>query len=350
MFGKMKLKVLNWSVIFSVGVVLISCQKTEYIRINGNTQGTTYTILTKEVHENVNQNAIDSILHVFDLSLSTYIDSSQISSFNSNTLAGILDDKNDFFKNCYEKSLVVYRNTNGLFDPSVFPLIEGWGFFKNVATPLSKDSVNKLLVDVGLEPQLNHQMSFEAKEIRYKKHTPFFKLDFNAIAQGYAVDVLADYIKSQGINDFYIEIGGEIRVSGLNKNEENWSIGIDVPDDQLIEREIENVIYLSNSSVATSGNYRKYYIKDGKKYAHTINPKTGYPVEHNLLSVTVVSRECAFADAYATAFMVMGEKESLKWIKEHPEVKLEAYFLSSSDGEGITVSMSAHFKDYLIEE
>jgi len=261
MFGKMKLKVLNWSVIFSVGVVLISCQKTEYIRVNGNTQGTTYTILTKEVHENINQNGIDSILHVFDLSLSTYIDSSQISSFNSNTLAGIIDDNNDFFKNCYEKSLVVYKNTNGLFDPSVFPLIEGWGFFKNVATPLSKDSVNKLLVDVGFEPQLNHQMSFGTKKITYKKNTPFFKLDFNAIAQGYAVDVLADYIKSQGINDFYIEIGGEIRVSGLNKNNKNWSIGIDVPDDQLVEREIENVIYLSNTSVATSGKLQEVLCK-----------------------------------------------------------------------------------------
>lgn len=346
MFGKTKRKVQSWNVIFSISLLLFSCAPKKHIRIQGNTQGTTYTILINEERSTVTQSQIDSILQDFDQSLSTYIDSSEISQFNRDNFAGELEDENAYFKTCYTKALTVFDQTDGLFDPSVFPLVAGWGFFKNTATPLSEDSVKRLLNDVGFTPGLYHTIEFKKGQLLYEKKTPFFKLDFNAIAQGYAVDVLADYLKKKGHLNFYIEIGGEIYVSGVNNKNQPWAIGIDMPKEELNHREIENIVYLSGRAIATSGNYRKFYVKDGKKYAHTIHPKTGFPVEHNLLSVTVVAKECAFADAYATAFMVMGMEESLAWLKENASLDVQAYFLYADEHGAIKSSFSNGFAAY----
>jgi thiamine biosynthesis lipoprotein len=152
-------------------------------------------------------------------------------------------------------------------------------------------------------------------------------LDFNAIAQGLSVDVICEFLEKQGIQNYYVEIGGELRVKGTNKEGQAWRIGIDLADESNAEsqqsRTLSAIIAVENAAVATSGSYRKFYEKDGKKFSHTIDPKTGYPVQHNLLSATVVAENAAFADAMATVFMVWGTEKTIDFVKNHPELKLE---------------------------
>ncbi|MCB0410235.1 MAG: FAD:protein FMN transferase, partial [Flavobacteriales bacterium] len=161
------------------------------------------------------------------------------------------------------------------------------------------------------------------------KINPGTMLDFNAIAQGYSVDVLALFLEEKGIENYMVEVGGELRVKGVNKNDTLWRVGIDKPIENNRERELQAIISLENSSLATSGNYRKFYEKDGVKYSHTINPLTGYPVQHSLLSVTVIAPTCALADAYATAFMVLGLEKSKQIVENNPD--LEAFFIYSNE-------------------
>ena len=201
----------------------------------------------------------------------------------------------------------------------------------NLESPLSKTEVDSILEFVSFKDGVYHTVDFREKTIVFCKNHPNFKIDFNAIAQGLSVDVVDDFISSKGYTDYYIEIGGELIVRGKNREGVNWKIGIDSPKENQIERELENIIHLSNKAVATSGNYRKFYVKDGVKYSHTLDPKSGFPVQHSLLSVTVVANDCATADAYATAFMVMGKEATLTFIEQHPEEKLEVYLLFSND-------------------
>jgi len=296
----------------------------------GETQGTTYQIILAEEKANFTNAEIKSILAGFDLSLSTYKDSSIITKLNDSESTVELIDSTGYFKRCYQESELVYKASNGAFDPSVFPLIDGWGFMKNLETPLSKTTVDSILQFVSFENEKYHSLQFKGDTIQSIKKDKRFKLDFNAIAQGLSIDVLTEFISSRGHKNFYVEIGGEMRVVGKNRIGENWKIGIDVPKDNAVPdgvRQLENVLSISNKSIATSGNYRNFYVKDGKKYAHTLDPRTGYPVDHSLLSATVISDNCSTSDAYATVFMVIGLEESKKFVNNHPELNLEVYFL-----------------------
>jgi FAD:protein FMN transferase len=168
----------------------------------------------------------------------------------------------------------------------------------------------------------------------------------NAIAKGYTVDVVAEFFDSRGITDYMIEIGGEIRLKGTNRNNDKWRIGIDKPveDPMAISRELQDIIQLTSRSLATSGNYRKFYIKDGKRYAHTIDPVSGYPVQHSLLSATVISSATMDADAWATAFMVMGLEKSMEIARNNPDI--EAYFIYDLDGVS-AVAYTEGFKEMI---
>lgn len=345
MFGTKKRKGLTWFAIISL--TLVGCQdelpKGKVQFILGEAQGTTYQVLFGQEQDKVFKEDIDSILQLFDDVLSTYQEKSIISQLNGGTKS--IQDSTFFFKQCYLDSKSVFEKTNGLFDPTVYPLVEGWGFMKDMGSPLSQNEVDSILQFVGMEKQ---NILFSGTLIRQEKLDERIKLDFNSIAQGYAVDVVANYLKKKRIDDFFVEIGGEIYVHGRNKENKNWSIGIDVPKENLEQREIENIVRLTNRAIATSGNYRKFYEVNGKKYAHSLNPKTGFPVEHNLLSATVIAPTTALADAYATAFMVMGTEKSLEFIETHPELNLEIYLLS--DGEnGIERAMSDGFAKFIDE-
>lgn len=323
------------SVLFSCGEKNHSSESIEGHVILGEAQGTTYQIIVAEKELHFSKDEIDSLLNLFDQSLSTYVDSSVISQLNNGESTNTAIDPSGYLKRCYVKSQEVYTLTNGLFDPSVFPLVAGWGFMKEMGSPLSGQEVDSILQFVSFKQGQIHTMRFIGDSCLLEKNDPRFKMDFNAIAQGFSVDVVADFIRSKGHSNFYVEIGGEMIVSGNNRSGEAWKIGIDAPVEQSEDgvRKLENVIKITDKAIATSGNYRKFYEVDGKKYAHTLHPKTGFPVEHSLLSATVVAEDCATADAFATAFMVMGVEETKKFLQKHKGLKLDVYLLYDNDGE-----------------
>lgn len=354
MFGTVKRKVQIWSVIISGSIGLLACETpsnesdTQIRNFRGNTQGTTYEIIVADDQVNFTNAEIDSVLAQFDASLSTYIPTSKISQLNASKDHIKLSDETGFFKTCYLKSKEIFRATAGSFDPSVFPLVKGWGFMGDTESPLSQDEVNALLEDIGFDQ--HHTIRFDGNSIELTKTNDGFQLDFNAIAQGYSVDVLGDFLDKRGQKNYYIEIGGELLLRGKNLKGTQWNIGIDIPADKSSTHEIENIVSISDEAIATSGSYRKFYEKDGSRYAHFLNPKTGFPVQHSLLSASVIAPTCAEADAYATAFMVMGASQTLKFVKEHPELNLEVYLLEADGNEGYVRSMSEGFESYLNAE
>jgi thiamine biosynthesis lipoprotein len=319
------------------------------VEIFGNTQGTTYSIIINDEIE-VSKKEIDSLLHSFDMELSTYEDSSFVSKFNQLQHGELVYySQNKFFANCLNLSDSVYSLSNGLFDPSIMPLVDSWSFFKknhnSIPDSITIDSLKSL---VSFENG-KHFMYSNSDLSSINKVTPGFKLDFNAIAQGYSVDVLYDYLINKGANSFYVEIGGELRVYGNKSSGDPWTIGIDKPNTNDGEREVLGYVNVNDRALATSGNYRKFYVKDGVKYSHTINPKTGYPVQHSLLSATVVADNCALADAFATQFMVMGIEKSMQFVKDHPELNLAVYFIFNNNKGRMELAYNQTFGDLLIK-
>lgn len=354
MTGTLRHKGLIWFVILSS--LLISCnskeekqeKKEKWHEIAGETQGTTYQIILNDLDRKISKQAIDSILHNFDLSLSTYIDNSVVSIINASEDSIHVMDSSRYFAKCYIMSRKIYELTDGAFDPSVYPLVKAWGFYGDELWVQSDANVSEILTSVGFEDQKHHELNaVNIYELEFLKYNNNFKLDFNAIAQGLSVDVLADYLDEHGIKNYFIEIGGEIKVKGKNTKNGLWRIGVDSPNQEDGKRIIENIVNISDKAIATSGNYRKFYLKDGVKYAHTINPKTGKPVQHSLLSASVIANSCAEADAYATAFMVMGVEKSMQFVKDHPELNLEIYLLHDEGNGEVQRSMSPGFQKYL---
>lgn len=314
--------------------------------IQGKTQGTTFIIKTSDDSLNVNAQEIDSLLQQFDLALSTYIPNSTISSFNASEDFIVLGDEDVFFRTCYEMSKDVFERTSGMFDPSVFPLVEAWGFFKTMEDPPSKESIDSILQFTGFDPNRHHVFVNDT----LKKLHPSFKLDFNAIAQGQSADELARFLRSRGHKNYFIEVGGELVVKGLNNDGLPWVIGIDMPiddNDGNSARQLENYIHISQGGIATSGNYRKFYEKDGRKFSHTLHPLTGYPVEHNLLSATVIAPNAAIADAYATAFMVMGGDKTMDYLEKNKDLNLAVYLLYQNDNGRVARASNQLMQQYL---
>jgi len=305
------------------------------VTISGQTMGTTYslTYLT-ESGKNL-QSSVDSLLVVFNNSLSTYIPDSEISKFNRmDTLAFNLP----YFPQVLNASKTVYKNTNGAFDPTVGPLVNVWGF--GPGGPELKDSAN---IDVLLRLVGFDKINFDQKEVR--KTVAGIYLDFSAIAKGQGVDVIADFLNKRGIENYLIEIGGELVAKGVNEKGELWKVGINRPDEAASASDLYIIIALENRGMATSGNYRNYYLRDSVKISHTINPATGYPVNHSLLSATVLAKDCMTADAYATALMVMGVDRAIQLDSELSEIEV---FLIFGDGKGgYSTFASESLKPYL---
>ena len=306
-----------------IGLIIISCNqkpKSNYITFGGFTQGTTYNITYESLDSIDYQDEIDYLLAEFDTSLSTYNRFSTISKINFN-------EKNitDFYlRTVFKKSEELYKNTNGAFDITVAPLVNAWGFgFKN-KEKITNAVIDSLLGFVGFQ-------NICIKDSVIIKQDSRVMIDVNAIAQGYSVDIVADFLEKQGIINYLVEIGGEIKAKGINKKGKEWKIGIDKPFDNnnIPGENLQAIVKLSNKSLATSGNYRKFYERNGVKFSHTIDPKTGYPVTHSLLSATVIANDCMTADAYATAFMVMGVEEAYELAEKLPFI--EAYFIYSND-------------------
>ncbi len=322
-------------------VLLISCNQdsNKIFRIAGKAQGTTYHISYVSADNSNYKPGIDSLLKEIDLSLSTYVPVSIISRINKND-SSVLADK--YFTEVFNKSIEVSERTGGLFDVTVGPIINAWGFGFTKKADVDSTMIDSLLHYIGYK-----MVRLEGNKL--VKTKPQIILDFNAIAQGYTVDVLASYLENKGISNYLVELGGEVKAKGKKNKKEYWKIGIDKPNEiQTDERPLQAVINLNTKALATSGNYRKFYIENGKKHAHIIDPRTGYPAKHNLLSATVIAGDCMTADAYATAFMVMGLERSKQFLSENKNLRLEVYFIYDENG-GWKTYTSETLKEWMKE-
>lgn len=305
-------------------LLLASCSTPDegvYMRVQGFTQGTTY-LITYESPDSTNINpVIDSLLRNFDLSLSTYIPNSIISRINDNDPNALADDK---IKAVWDESFRIWELTDGAFDITVGPLINAWGFGPGMKMEMDSMRIDSLKQYVGME-----KLSMEDRQII--KESPGIRIDVNAIAQGYSVDVLADYLLAEGYKNFLINVGGEIRCEGVNPAGKEWRIGVDKPffGNAISGQELQAVLKLQDISLASSGNYRKFYEVDGKKIVHTLDPKTGYTRMSQLLSATILCKSCMTADALATACMVMGPEKAKDFISGMDGV--EAYFITTDE-------------------
>ena len=331
------------AVLFSMITVLTSCNTRKPVIENftGFTQGTTYSIVYDNLI-NINppdlKMKVEKILHDFDMSLSVYNDSSIISRINRNEDAV----PDSFFIDVYNKSVLISQATGGAFDITVGPLVRAWGFGPDDHKNFTEEKRDSLLKLVGMD-------KITLVNGRIVKSLPGVTLDVNAIAQGYSVDVVCRYFKSIGLSDFLVEIGGEVMAVGT-KGGMPWRIGIDKPEDSnmIPGQSLQAIIKITDKAVSTSGNYRKFYVEDGIKYSHTIDPKTGYPAKNRLLSATIVADDCTTADGYATACMVMGKEKAIDFINSHPG--LHGYFVFSDDSGNFQSWMSDDLKKLITEE
>lgn len=335
----MKFRIL--SLIIILISLLTSCkEKSVYSSLTGFAQGTTYNMVvensgTLDVAEL--RSEVEKILRDFDMSLSLYKDSSILSRINRNENV----PADSFFIDVFRLSRKIYQLSAGAFDVTVGPLVKAWGFGPDEHKNFSESKRDSLLKLVGME-------KVDLREGYVIKSDPGIKLDFNAIAQGYSADVIARYFEGLGIKSFLIEIGGEVRVKG-DKGGVRWKIGIDRPFDNNMSpgNDLEAIINLKDQSLATSGNYRKFYVENGIKYSHTIDPKTGYPAKNQLLSATIIASDCGTADGVATACMVKGKEKTIEFLDQHPE--FEAYLIYSDESGNFKTWMSEGLKNYITE-
>lgn len=319
-------KRLIWQVPFLVllivGTVLIVRQQQNmpYQKYADFVFGTTFTV-TYQCDSDMNQSIKAELMKV-DYSLSPFNKESIITAINNNQ--DVEPDK--MFMDVFQLAMDISRETEGAFDITVAPLVNAWGFgFKSGEKPTARQ-VDSLRQIIGYQ-----KISVDHGKIC--KQDPRMMLDCSAIAKGYGTDVVAKFLRSRGVKNFMVEIGGEIVTCGVNPDRLPWKVGVIKPDDDSlsVSHELQTILNVTDIAMATSGNYRNFYYQGGKKYAHTIDPKTGYPVQHNILSATVLAKTCAMADAYATSFMVMGLDKAQKVLERHPE--LMAYFIYD-DGQG----------------
>lgn len=296
--------------------VLTACKSapTEIQSLQGKTMGTTYSIQyvgqkNAELHA-----AVDSLLHAVNASLSTYIPSSTISLINQAESYGLTDA---YFRVNYQKAVEVAQASEGAFDMTVMPLVNAWGFgFKKMAEAVDSTLIDSLRQFVGMDKV------WLSGDTLYKA-APQVMVDFSALAKGFGIDEVARLLKQQGIQNFLVEIGGELVASGRKADGTDWMAGIEKPiEDQSGQvRALEMVVPLKNRAMATSGNYRNFYERNGQKFAHEIDPLTGFPAMQSLLSVTIFASDCMTADAWATACMVMGFERAKKWVESQKAIQ-----------------------------
>lgn len=333
------------SLLIASVLLLFSCNSETEVsshEFTGEALGTTYMVKYFSDDEIEFEKSLDSILNEINSSMSTYITKSDISRINRGDTTVIVDDH---FVKVFNTSDKIYKESNGFFDPTVGSLVNAYGFGPGEALKkidsVKLDSLRKL---VGFDKiRINDNGTIQ-------KENPAIYLDFNAIAKGYTIDVIAEYLKAKNIENYLIELGGELRASGKNlENEADWVVGIDDPNQGEGPRQLQAKVKLSNSAMATSGNYRKYRLDSvsGQKYVHTINPLTGKAERNNILSATVIAETCMLADAYATAFMALGLERSKDVIENLNNI--EVYILYSTEEGGMKVFSTPGFQKNLLE-
>ena len=332
---KLALPLVVIAIIIAIAVMM-GHKDEPYQRNSGFIFGTSYNITYQCAEDH--KADIEKALAEVDASLSPFNDSSVITHVNRNE--DVVLDR--LFLDVFRLAQKINEDTDGAFDITVAPLVNAWGFgFKNGVNPDEK-AIDSLRQVVGFQ-------KVRLEDGKIIKADPRVMLDCSAIAKGYGVDVVANLLRKIGIKNFMVEIGGEVVTSGVNPDRHPWRIGVTKPtDDSLsVNNELQTVINVTDKAMATSGNYRNFYYKGGRKYAHTIDPKTGYPVQHSILSATVITDDCATADAYATSFMVLGMEKAKKILDRHPEMM--AYFIYNDESGQNQVWFSPSLEDKIAQ-
>lgn len=340
----------------AVTCLFISCSsstsgKRERHGIRGHTMGTTYSIIYIGGESRKLQDEVEAALYLINDGLSTWIDSSIINQFNKSESGISIDTSlkvNKYFYENYILANVVHSITEGSYDPTVGPLVEYFGFGQGkkplISTPDSS-YVNSIQANIGFEFT---SVNASNNNLTVSKSKPTLELDFSGIAKGYAVDVLSDFLSSKGLNNHLVEIGGEVRATGKTETNENWKIGINLPEESASQDAFIITVGISDKSLATSGNYRNYYKNEKAKFWHTFDPETGYPVKNNLLSVTIMTELCAYADALATGLLVSGLEKSKRILETNTDI--DACLIYSNEKDEIKYWYSKNFKKNIIDE
>jgi len=323
-------------------LLLIGCSSREkasnsgLITLSGKAQGTTFTIKYRDSLQRDLSGPIDSLLNVVDRSMSLWDSTSTVTQFNA--APDTFHSKDPHFRTVFALSQNLWRSTHHAFDPTVLPVVKAWGVGKAGRGDLDTTSVAGLRQLVGMDKLRMEQGPLThgsvLSMISYFRALPGIQFDPNGIAQGYSVDLITFLLQQAGITNYMVEVGGETRCSGQNDKGTPWLMQIDKPVDGP-QHEQQTVVPLADKSLATSGNYRKFIEVGGKRYGHTIDPRTCRPAMNALLSASVIADDCATADALGTALMVMGPEEGREWLAQHPEV--EAYLVIDDGAGGYTV-------------
>jgi thiamine biosynthesis lipoprotein len=323
-------------------LLLFSCASQEEatpVKFIGEAQGTYYSITYFDDDNRNFQTQVDSILDAFDRSVSLWVPNSVLSRVNRNDSTVKPDI---WFKQNFDLAMQVSEATKGAFDITVAPLVKAWGFGFDDSKKVNKNIIDSLLPLVGYR-------NVRIEDGQVVKSDPRITFDFNAIAQGFSVDVVAAWLESKNINNYLVDIGGEVKAKGNKPDGSLWKVGIEKPaKNKNDERVLKAVVALQNNSIATSGSYRKFYEENGIRYSHTIDPQTGYPVQHSLLSVSVLANNTGLADAYATAFMVWGFERSRTFVESMPG--LEAFFIYSDTSGNNETYATAGFRNVMTKE
>ena len=332
----MKIKII---VLLAFITVLSSCQnpQSKYIYNKGFIYGTMYSIVYESPNGEDLQKEIDEKFHEYTMIFSTYEPESTISKVNKNKNPTLEPE----FVTCFKRAMDISKITNGAFDITAGSLVNAWGFGPDEKEKMTQEIVDSLLQFTGYK-----KVQLKNREII--KETPEIDIDLNAISKGFTSDLIANFLKEKGCVNYMVEIGGEVVAKGINAKHKIWTIGISKPDEDIFgsNSDLQAILQLPNRALATSGNYRNFYVEDGKKYAHTIDPKTGYPVQHSLLSATVVANDCMTADAFATAFMVLGMDLGIEIARQVNEI--EVYFIYADETGNNQIYMSDNFGEYLV--
>lgn len=317
---------------------LASCgRQPKKMVLQGLAQGSYYAVTYYDEQERNFQHEIDSIFHAVDMSVNLWVDSSVISKVNRNEEV-VLDD---IFIDNFNIAQEVAKLSDGYFDPTISPIVAAWGFSNKHG-----DSITPQLID-SLK-QLVDYRKVRIENGKVIKDNPSIQLDFNAIAQGYTSDMIASFLESRDVKDFLVDTGGEIMARGSKPNGQPWIVGIEKPADNWdSEQVVQTRIALRDKGLVTSGSTRKYVERNGKRYSHCIDPKTGYPVEHQLLSATVLAENSVWADALASICMVMGLEKSLEIINALDGV--EAYYIFANEKNELEIYATEGFKKLLVD-
>ncbi len=327
----MKVRII---IILAITLVTSSCKK--YIENKGAVYGTFYSIKYESPSGKDLQNEIESEFERYTQIFSHYEKTSTISKINNNEDVWPEPE----FITCYEKAMEISEITQGAFDITAGDLINAWGFGPEEKEKITPEKVDSLLQITGFQ-------KIQLENGKIVKEEPRINLNMSAISKGYTCDLIGHFLTEKGVQNYMIDIGGEVVTKGVNAKGKIWSIGIRKPIENILNEEIQTAIQLPDKALATSGNYLNFYIENGKKYGHTIDPRTGYPVQHSILSSSVLANDCMTADAYATTFMVLGVEKGIEIARKVPDI--EVYFIYADENGENQIYMSNGFKKYIQE-